>query len=306
MIRYSELGYVALNVSDLDRSADFYRDVVGLQQIAANSADLRLFRCSGKHHDIVLFKGEPGVKRVGFELESNAQLEPLSAALRAAGRQFRAIDDSDRRAMSTGEGIRTWEPGTGCALDFYVAGDVRPSATPYAPTEAKILRLGHIVLSSKDYQGSLRYLTGVLNFKVSDSIDGRVSFMRCFPSPYHHSLGLGNGAKSGNRMNHVALMVNDIDDIGRSYWRLQRAGVTVVHGPGRHLPSGSVFLYFLDPDGLTLEYTLGMEEFPEVDPREPRHLPPVPQSNDIWTSAMDPRKGAIGAIEQSEPAVAAG
>ncbi len=34
-------------------------------------------------------------------------------------------------------------------------------------------------------------------------------------------------------------------------------------GPGRHPPSESVFLYFLDPDGLTLEYSFGMEEFPE-------------------------------------------
>ena len=31
-IRYDRLGYVALNVSDLERSRRFYRDVLGLQE----------------------------------------------------------------------------------------------------------------------------------------------------------------------------------------------------------------------------------------------------------------------------------
>ena len=32
-IRYSRLGYVALNVSDLERSSAFYRTIVGLEQV---------------------------------------------------------------------------------------------------------------------------------------------------------------------------------------------------------------------------------------------------------------------------------
>jgi len=31
MIRYKKLGYVELNVSDLDRSRKFYQDIVGLE-----------------------------------------------------------------------------------------------------------------------------------------------------------------------------------------------------------------------------------------------------------------------------------
>src|SRR5690606_8463771 len=153
------------------------------------------------------------------------------------------------------------EPGSGCTLDFYVG--TGPAFEAYEATVAAIERLGHIVIASREYDTSLKYFLETLNFRASDSFDGAVTFMRCFPSPYHHSLGVGNGKKVRNGVHHVAFMVNDIDDIGRSYWRLQKAGVPVVHGPGRHLPSGSVFLYFLDPDGLTVEYALGMEEFPE-------------------------------------------
>ena len=63
-------------------------------------------------------------------------------------------------------------------------------------------------------------------------------------------------------------MVSEIDDIGRAISRFSRNNVRVVYGPGRHPPSGSVFLYFLEPDGITLEYSYGMEEFPEEDFRE--------------------------------------
>ena len=71
----------------------------------------------------------------------------------------------------------------------------------------------------------------------------------------------------------------------------------IVRGPGRHPPSGSVFLYVLDPDGLTVEYSYGMEEFPEQDARVHRVLPLAPESIDTWGSITDRRLGAVGEIE---------
>jgi len=297
MIRFRRLGYLALNVSDLERSCEFYERTVGLQKVAGPSADVRYFRCSDKHHDLAFYAGVPGLKRIGFELESEREFAPLREALQKAGHAFADIPAEDCTAMATGPGLRTQEPVTGCTLDFYTT--MGPSdAPPYRTSVAQILRLGHLVIKSTDFDATVRYFTEVLNFAVSDSIDKTVTFLRCWPSPYHHSLGIGQGRK-GSGLHHVALMVDSVDDIGRSYWRLQRDNVPVVHGPGRHLPSGSMFLYYLDPDGLTIEYTYGMEEFPEADPREPRVLPPVPESNDIWASRLDPRKASVGAIEQA-------
>ena len=300
MIRYRRLGYLALNVADLERSARFYRETVGLQQVEGPARDVRYLRCSDKHHDLALHAGRPGLKRIGFELESPAQLEPLRAVLQAAGRPVLDIPADDRAAMATGPGLRTWEPATGAALDFYVG--MEPSdAPPFEPTVAKIQRLGHLVLRSADPAATVRFFADVLNFRISDSIDGAVTFMRCFPNPYHHSFGVGNGrGRSG--LHHFNFMVTDADDIGTSLWRLKKLDVPIVNGPGRHLPSGSMFLYYLDPDGLTVEYSFGMEEFPETDAREPRTLPPVSKSFDLWEGPVDPRKAAVGEIEQSQPA----
>src|SRR5690606_29409662 len=88
MIRYARLGYVALNVTDLDRSCAFYREVVGLQEVPSTNPALRLLRCSEQHQDIVLYRGEPGLKRAAFELESAAVLDPLRRTLREAGHEF--------------------------------------------------------------------------------------------------------------------------------------------------------------------------------------------------------------------------
>ena len=102
-----------------------------------------------------------------------------------------------------------------------------------------------------------------------------------------------------NHLNHVNFMVSDIDDIGRAMNRMKAAGVEIVFGPGRHLPSESIFLYFLDPDGMTVEYSFGMETFPEAGAREARLLEPVPATLDTWGSVATPAFGKIGAIEQS-------
>jgi len=299
MVRYKRLGYVALNVKDLDVSETFYRDVVGLDAARSAERDLVYLRCSEKHHDIVLYQApEHGLKRIGFELESEDEIANVKAMLDKNGTPWTGIPASDVAAMHVSGGVRCHEPITGCALDFYVSMEEMTQRYE-VKAMAKIQRLGHIVIKSADQTETARFFADVLNFKVSDTIDGLIAFMRCFPNPYHHSLGVGNG-RGTNGLHHVNFMCTDADDIGQSYWRLKKANVPIVYGPGRHPPSGSMFLYYLDPDGMTVEYSFGMEEFPEHDAREPRLLPPVQESFDYWCSYQDKEKYAKGPIEQSK------
>jgi 2,3-dihydroxy-p-cumate/2,3-dihydroxybenzoate 3,4-dioxygenase len=81
---------------------------------------------------------------------------------------------------------------------------------------------------------------------------------------------------------------------------LKKHDVPIVFGPGRHPPSDSVFLYYLDPDQLTLEFSFGMEEFPEQHARAPRDLKLAPESIDYWGAQPDPRFAAVGQIEPLE------
>ncbi len=79
----------------------------------------------------------------------------------------------------------------------------------------------------------------------------------------------------------------------------QGAG-SIVFGPGRNPASTSVFLYWLDPDGMTVEYSFGMEEFPEVGARAARRHPLAPEFLDSWGGRPDPRMAAQGELERAE------
>ena len=74
MIRYRKLGYVELIVTDLERSAAFYRDIVGLEPAGEGPEGERRFRCSEDPYAVVLHQADqPGFRRGGWMLEDERQ-----------------------------------------------------------------------------------------------------------------------------------------------------------------------------------------------------------------------------------------
>ena len=69
MIRYSKLGYVELMVTDLERSAAFYREIVGLQPAGRGPGGECRFKCSDEPYAVVLHQADrPAFKRGGWML----------------------------------------------------------------------------------------------------------------------------------------------------------------------------------------------------------------------------------------------
>jgi 2,3-dihydroxy-p-cumate/2,3-dihydroxybenzoate 3,4-dioxygenase len=297
MPRYRRLGYVALNVSDLARARTFYESQLGLQPSGEGPAGELFFRCGFAHHDIALYhSAEPGLKRVGFELEGEGAVEAAAKSLAADGLDVVEVAAEDCAALHQGRTFRIVEPYTGATFEYFAA--MREFSEPFVPRLAKIQRIGHVVLKVPDFAEACAFYTRVLGFRVSDLIDGAACFMRCHPNPYHHGVALIKA--TAPQLHHVNFMVSEIDDIGRAISRFAKSDVRIVYGPGRHPPSGSVFLYFLEPDGITLEYSFGMEEFPEDHARRPRLFEPIRESYDYWSSFRDlERYAAVGAIERT-------
>jgi 2,3-dihydroxy-p-cumate/2,3-dihydroxybenzoate 3,4-dioxygenase len=294
MIRYEKLGYVGINVSDLGRSRAFYENVVGLQPIDTGADGSARFRCSDDYYSVILHaSAEPGFRYVGVSLEDDRQYAALEQALGSAGIPHEALSTEECALRRVESAWRISVPYLGAAFEFY-----RPLPEGEARFEsslAKIQRIGHVVFGTPHYRETNDFVERVLNFAHSDEIEGIIRFFRMFPSPYHHGIGVGNGRR--NSLHHVNFMVSEIDDVGTALNRFKKFDVPVVFGPGRHIASNSVFLYYLDPDGLTLDYSFGMEEFPEHAPRDPRTLPPVPESLDSWGGLRDPRMAASGIVQ---------
>jgi len=295
MIRYEKLGFVHLNVTDLSRSRRFYEEVVGLQFIESGSSGELRFRCSGDRYNVVLHQSTtPGFRALGLMLESDQQFDVLERRLQDRGIAHEEISAEECADRYLARVWRISEPHMQAAFEFYRPLPVGPDAI-FEPTVAKIQRIGHVVFGTPHYAESIGFLRETLNFAPSDEVDNIISFFRAFPNPYHHGIGIGRAPR--NLLHHVNFMVTEIDDIGIALNRFKAHDVPVVFGPGRHIASNSVFLYFLDPDGLTLEYSFGMEEFPETDPRGARVLPPVPASIDSWGGQRDARMSATGDVE---------
>ena len=294
-IRYAQLGYVALNVSDLERSADFYERILGLAEVSGAGEGAAFFRCSAKHHDVMLIQSAvPGLKRIGWEMESAAARDAAFAHFADLGLDPRAVPAAEAEALGiSADAFRIREPNSGALFEFYSAMKAAPS--PFTPTVAKIQRLGHVVLAVKDLPAVEAFCLDEMNFRASDRIAGAVTFTRCFPNPFHHSLGLSQSKVNG--FHHVNFMVTEVDDIGKAMWRMKKNKVPVTFGPGRHPPSDSMFFYFADPDGMWVEYSFGMEEFPETDPRAPRLMPLGLESIDYWGATPDPNYPQRGEIE---------
>jgi 2,3-dihydroxy-p-cumate/2,3-dihydroxybenzoate 3,4-dioxygenase len=86
----------------------------------------------------------------------------------------------------------------------------------------------------------------------------------------------------------------DLDAIARNF---TAAGVRIASGPGIHAPSGSRFLYFYDPDGLTLELATLTERFVEGRERPARVLPDRPESFAIDNVRRDPAMFTVGEMQ---------
>lgn len=291
-IRYSRLGYAHLQVTDLDASAAFYEETVGLQRAAAPDGEVWL-RCSDKPYDLILTRGDvAGLAAVGFELESEAELDKAFAHVKGLGFSPAMRDAASSAERQVSRSFTFANPDTGLTVDFFVGQD--RADEPYRHTVAKIARLGHVVINCKSYADAHKFWVEQLGFAISDHVPGRIAFLRAWPNALHHTFALLEGPEDS--LNHFNFMVTDIDDVGQAMNRMKKADVPIVFGPGRHLPSTSIFIYFLDPDGMTTEYSFGMEEIEEVGGRGPRELEPKPEVLDTWGSIPDPRFGKGGKI----------
>lgn len=303
MIRYKKLGYVALNVSNIEKSVEFYRDIVGLELVEMKE-DIAFLRCSSDHHNFVLYpSNRPGLKRVAFEVEDENQLAIAVEKLKKAGVTATELAKAESDSLFQGKTIRFFEPNTDLTIELYY--EIKQLKEPFTSKvkgvkPSKITQLGHAVIDVEDekFDGALEFFMDILNFKVSDFSGDKIgwSWMRAFPNPLHHTFAMVRGAES--KLNHIAFMIEDMDSIGIGRNRLIDNEIPIVFGPGRHKPSSSIFLYFLDPDGMTMEFSNGMEEFPEENPREPRLLEPNLETLDLWGGIPDPRFGAVGEIEK--------
>ena len=81
-MKIQELGHIVLYVSNLEKSASFYRDILGFNQIHRD-LHVALFGAGRTHHELLLIevggqphemnRGTPGLYHIGFKIGDTTQ-----------------------------------------------------------------------------------------------------------------------------------------------------------------------------------------------------------------------------------------
>ncbi|WP_229751057.1 VOC family protein [Undibacterium terreum] len=137
----------------------------------------------------------------------------------------------------------------------------RVNKTVRAPLEpAAVVKLGHVVLQTVDFQGMARWYMrhlGVIPSDVQFLADGSPNL--CFfrlnlgstPAD-HHSLVLVGGLEE--KYEHSAYEVVDLDALGQGHNILRANGHRHMWGIGRHIQGSQLFDYWFDPNGMEFEH----------------------------------------------------
>ncbi len=138
-------GHVGLNVTDLDRSTDFYAAVLGLQVQARGDDPQRRWAFLGRDGQLLVTlwqqsegrfpTAQPGLHHLSFQVESVEEVRAVEATLRERAAQF-AYDGVVPHGEGTASGGIYLTDPDGIRLEVYAptGADGAPAPTSGAPT----------------------------------------------------------------------------------------------------------------------------------------------------------------------------
>lgn len=274
MIALQNVSYVRLGTRDLEGSAQFATNYLGLE-VAERGRDAVRFRSDARDHTLCYFAGDPADQTVAFEVRQAIDLDDAAAELDRLGyavRRGSAGEAAERRvhtfiAFNDPSGNRielVWRPA-------YLGARYRGSR------DAGIIGFSHIGLCSTDVVRDEKFWTSVCNARVSDRI-GEAPLLRI--TEVHHAIALFPSDRPA--IQHINHQVESGDDIMRSYYFLKDRGIRMVFGPGRHPTSSARFLYFEGPDGMVFEYSSGVRSIADELLYRERQFPSEPRGFCHW------------------------
>jgi catechol 2,3-dioxygenase-like lactoylglutathione lyase family enzyme len=123
--------------------------------------------------------------------------------------------------------------------------------------------MGHVALTTREPEATLRFFQDVFDARISDTIDDRLNgidldmtFLRL--NARHHTIA--TAATRGKRMDpirtrihHVNLQASSLDDVTQAYRRLRDLGFAIANGIGQHPNDRELSFYVASPSGFEIE-----------------------------------------------------
>lgn len=253
------LGRAELKVLDLEKSVDYYTNIIGLDVVARD--DKRVYLKAWDewdHHSLILQHAESaGLDHMGLKVEKAEDLEHFEKKIEQFGCTVKRISKGTR--IGEGEALRVEIP-TGHQLELYHeiehlgtrVGVVNPHPWPTETRGIAPHRLDHCLLTGDDLETATRFFTEVLDLHQSEKImtvDGEVmvgSFMHA-RNGKPHDIAFVKGPDK--KLHHAAFFVDNWYDVLKAADILARNDITIEVTPTRHGITRGQTVYFFDPSG---------------------------------------------------------
>ena len=283
----SALGYLGVEVSDLDAFAGYATGVLGLMPAEGapkNGGDVRRYRLDAQAWRIEARTGaRDDLAFAGFEVAGAPELAALADRLTSAGVEV-TQGGSDLAADRGVCGLVTCRDPDGLGVEIYYGPSLRTETPFVSPVGAPGFvtgqqGAGHIVLSTRDIAAARGFYQDLLGFRLSDVIRMRagpqahfdMEFFHC--NPRHHTLAL-IPMPMPKRLHHFMLQVPTLDAVGFALERATAAGAPITSSLGRHTNDQMVSFYSRTPAGFEVEYGWGAIEVDDETWRVTRHDAP--------------------------------
>lgn len=266
MASVSQLGYLGLGVKDVASWERFATEILGLQ-IGERAEDGTLFlRMDEYHHRLAIHPGgKDDLAYIGWEVADAETLWQVAGQLERAGAAVLPGKAEEAKARRVVELVKFKDPNGVASEIFYgplIATERFMPSRPLSGFKAGSLGLGHFILVVDDFDQSIRFYLDALGMRITDhmtiefapNLTARLVFMHC--NPRHHSIAL-LPLKNQQRLNHIMIELNSIDDVGATYYLCQDRKVPMVRGLGRHTNDHMVSFYMQSPSGFAIEYGWG-------------------------------------------------
>ena len=255
------IGRAELRVMDMDKSIDYYTNVMGLELVGRieNQAYFKAWD-EYDHHSLILTTADaPGLASFGLKVTNNDELARLEKKVEQFGLTTKRISKGER--LGEGEYIR-FELPTGHLCELYYeikqigtkVGTLNPDPWPDDLKGIAPHRLDHIAVTGEDVNDATRFFVEVLDFGQSEKIvtgeNGETeiaSFLFAKHGGKPHDIAFLKGPN--NMFSHVGFYVDSWEQVLKSADIVTKNNVPMALTPQRHGITRGLTTYFFDPNG---------------------------------------------------------
>jgi catechol 2,3-dioxygenase-like lactoylglutathione lyase family enzyme len=280
------MGHLALRVPDPHATAKRTAEILSLTVRESSDADSVLLSSNDKHHELQFLPGtEAALDHIGLEVDTVRELDALYDHLVAQGAE---IVEREERHDGLGRSFRVSGPAS-LVFEIYHGMRRDPLSLPLG-LRGPVRKYGHITLFSPERAEIEEFLKAALGFRVSDTLGGRITWLRCDDD--HHGIAVGDGVK--NQLHHYAFELTDWGSMRSFLDHLSNVGGRAVYGPVRHGPGFSISTYLPDPDGCLIEAYTELARIDNDETYVPVDWSTVEGARNLWGAESDGTFHEIG------------